>query len=179
VTTVAVVELTAGTVAIRTDVTGSAARMGHRLVIEVQQWAIEVEMAGDTPAAVTFRANLPSLRVVSGSGGLTPLTPVDKQVILRNAGKTLDSKNHPEVTFVSESVEVTGDRVALRGALTIHGVTQPLTAEVAVDQGLATASIPVRQSDFGVKAYSLMLGQLKVADEVVVTLEVELPTGLL
>ena len=35
--------------------------------------------------------------------------------------------------------------------------------------------IPVVQSDFGIKPYSPMLGQLKVADEVVVEIDVGVP----
>ena len=41
--------------------------------------------------------------------------------------------------------------------------------------GGEVAAIPVLQSDFGVKPYSLMLGQLKVADEVIVEIDAEIP----
>ena len=51
-------------------------------------------------------------------------------------------------------------------------MSRPLQAQVEVADGRARAAIPVLQSDFGIKAYSLMLGQLKVADEVVVELDV-------
>ncbi|MEZ5184195.1 MAG: YceI family protein [Candidatus Nanopelagicales bacterium] len=168
-------ELREGSVTIHTDVTGSAARMGHRLVIAVEDWSASVTMARRKPTAVVFRAALTSLTVVSGTGGLTPLTAIDKQVIKRNAAKTLDSAAHPEVVFKSSALSVTGDQVTVVGELTIHAVAAPLTATVTIVDGRATASIPVRQSDFGVKAYSLMLGQLKVADEVVVELAVEVP----
>ncbi len=164
-------DLIAGTVRIRTGVAGSAARMGHRLVIAVDDWSATVDLRRGKPTAVRFRASLRSLRVESGRGGITPLTPVDKQVIGRNAAKVLDTEHHPEVTF---SGEVTGG-YEVSGDLTIHGVTQPLTATVEVAEGRARASIPVRQTDFGVKPYSLMLGQLKVEDEVIVHLDVELP----
>ena len=168
-------EINSGTVTIHTDVAGSASRMGHRLVIVVEQWSASVQMRGKKPVAVQFRAALDSLRVESGSGGITPLTPVDRQVIVRNATKTLDVKRHPEVTFRSSEIRATADRVDVVGELTIHGVTQPLSASLALADGRATASIPVRQTDFGVKPYSLMFGQLKVADEVVVGLDVQIP----
>jgi polyisoprenoid-binding protein YceI len=169
-------ELRSGTLTIHTDVAGSAARMGHRLAIAVKDWSVTVTTADDDdPVAVEFRADLPSMRVESGSGGLTPLTPVDKQVVVRNAAKTLDSKKYPDVTFRSAAVARDGDVVHVEGDLTIHGVTQRLAAQVALEDGRARASVPVRQTDFGIKPYSLMLGQLKVADEVVVTLDVELP----
>ena len=144
-------------------------------MIAVDDWSASVEMRAKKPVAVQFRAALDSLRVESGSGGITPLTPVDRQVIVRNATKTLDVKRHPEVTFRSSEIRATADRVDVVGELTIHGVTQPLSASLALADGRATASIPVRQTDFGVKPYSLMFGQLKVADEVVVGLDVQIP----
>ncbi len=164
-------DLIAGTVRIRTGVAGSAARMGHRLVIAVDDWSATVDLRRGKPTAVRFRASLRSLRVESGRGGITPLTPVDKQVILRNAVKTLDVSRYPEVVFDGEVLP----GYLVSGELTIHGRTQPLQAQIAIADGRASAAIPVLQSDFGVKPYSLMLGQLKVADEVIVEIDAEIP----
>ena len=169
-------DLTKGTVTVRTDVAGSAARVGHRLTIGVDDWSAAVRMVRGKPAAVEFRAALDSLQVLSGAGGVTPLTVVDKQVIRRNAAKTLQVDEYPEVTFESEEVVVDGQRIDVAGALTIHGVTMGLDATLTLDAGRVAASIPVRQTDFGLKPYSLLMGQLKVADEVVVDLDVEVPT---
>lgn len=166
-------ELRDGTVTIGTDVAGSAARMGHRLRIAVQDWSASVTLVRKKPTAVVFRAALDSLSVISGSGAVTPLTVVDKQLIKRNAAKTLDTDDYPEVGFESSAIVVTGDQITVDGELTIHGVAAPLTATLTFAQGRATASIPIRQTDFGIKPYSLMLGQLKVADEVVVDLDIE------
>jgi len=167
-----VVELTCGTVTVRTGVAGSASRAGHRLQLRFPDWSGTVRMLDGHPQAVTLRVGLPSLEVVSGAGGVTPLTPVDKQLIKRNAAKTLDADRFPDVTFESTSV----DGQTVTGELTIHGTTCEIVAEINVADGRATASIPVRQTDFGIKPYSLMLGQLKVADEVAVELDIEVPT---
>lgn len=164
-------ELTDGTITVRTGVEGSASRAGHRLTLRFPDWAGTVQMTGGQAVSVTVRVGLASLEVLSGTGGVTPLTPVDKQVIKRNAAKTLDVAQFPDVTFSSTQIvdqQVTGD-------LTIHGTTRPITASIEVRHGRATASIPVRQKDFGVKPYSLMFGQLRVADEVIVDLDIEVP----
>lgn len=161
-----------GTVKVRTGVAGSASRMGHRLVIVVQDWSAHVDLQDELPVAVTFRAALDSLQVESGTGGVTPLTVVDKQVIRRNAGKVLDVDDYPEAVFESSSVAVEGDRIELSGDLTIHGVTLPLDATLRLNDGRVQASIPVVQTDFGIRPYSAMLGQLKVSDEVTVDLDV-------
>ena len=164
-------DLTPGSLLVRTGVEGAAARVGHRLVLAVEQWSVAVELADGEPIAVTVRADLTTLKVRSGSGGVTPLTPVDKQVILRNAAKTLDVSRYPEVVFDGEVLP----GYLVSGELTIHGRTQPLQAQIAIADGRASAAIPVLQSDFGVKPYSLMLGQLKVADEVIVEIDAEIP----
>lgn len=164
-------DLTPGSLLVRTGVEGAAARVGHRLVLAVEQWSVAVELADGEPIAVTVRADLTTLKIRSGSGGVTPLTPVDKQVIVRNAAKTLEVSRYPEVVF-------TGDvhpGYLVTGELTIHGVSRPLQTPIDLAEGRARAAIPVVQSDFGIKAYSLMLGQLKVADEVIVELDVAVP----
>lgn len=54
----------------------------------------------------------------------------------------------------------------------IHGTSRPQAVDVKVaDEGDAlalSARVSVTQSDFGVKPYSLMMGTLKVADEVTI-----------
>ena len=165
------VELTAGTVTVHTGVEGSASRAGHRLALGFPDWDATVQMVRGQAVAITLRVGLGSLEVLSGAGGVTPLTPVDRQVIKRNAAKTLDVAHFPDVTFAS--TQIVDQQVS--GALTIHGATCQITAAIEVVDGRATASIPLRQKDFGVKPYSLMFGQLRVADEVVVDLDIEVP----
>lgn len=163
-----------GTVTVRTGVAGSASRMGHRLVIQVQEWSAEVEMDGQVPVSVRFAAGLDSLRVQSGSGGVTPLTVVDKQVIRRNAAKVLQSDTYPQAVFEG-TVSQTDGGMVVSGELQIHGVTQQLTTTLCVDGRHVTAAIPVAQTDFGLKPYSAMVGQLKVLDEVSVEVDIEVP----
>ncbi len=164
-------DLTEGTVEVRTGVQGVAARMGHRLVLGVEDWSATVEFVGDEPVAVRFRAALGSLTVRSGSGGLTPLTPVDKQVIMYNAAKTLDVSTYPEVVFDGRI----GAGYMVSGELTMHGVSRPLQAQIDIADGRARASIPVVQTDFGITPYSLLIGRLKVADAVSVDLDIAVP----
>jgi polyisoprenoid-binding protein YceI len=149
--------------------------MGHRLLLDVQDWSAQVEMAGGRPVAVSFRAALGSLHVESGTGGVTPLTVVDRQVIRRNAGKVLDVDAHPEVEFASDTVELTDTALAIHGDLTIHGTTLPLETTLTVEGRRVHGAIPVVQTEFGIRPYSAMLGQLKVGDEVTVEIDVTVP----
>ena len=75
-------------------------------------------------------------------------------------------------SFAADQVAKTADGYRLTGTLEIHGTPRPQTVEVRVaDSGDAlalSARVQVTQSDFGVKPYSLMMGALKVADEVTI-----------
>ena len=168
-----------GTLTLHTAVAGAAARMGHNLVIVIDDWSLGVELAGDDVTALALRADLTSLRVESGSGGVKPVGDGDRRTIRDNALKSLHADRHPEVTFVAEELTRAGSDLHATGALTINGTHQRLTATAALDMSAgritARCSVPVRQSDFGVRPYSAMLGRLKVADEVQVELEVTVP----
>ncbi len=162
---------------VRTGVAGSASRMGHRLVLNVTDWSAHVEVTDGQPTALAFRAALDSLQVESGTGGVTPLTVVDKQVIHRNANKALDVGNHPEVTFEATGIDMTEGTIDIAGELTIHAVSVGLDTTLTIVDGRARGSVTVTQTDFGIKPYSAMLGQLKVSDDVTVELDIALPQG--
>ncbi|WP_299572191.1 YceI family protein [uncultured Williamsia sp.] len=160
------------TLEIRTGVTGKAATMGHRLTIEVSRWHAVVEWDGGQPTAVELTADLDSIDVVHGEGGITPLLAPEKMVARSNALKTLDAKRFPTVTFRSDTIDATDTGRRLTGTLEIHGVTHDHVVDLAVTtederHHLSMESV-VRQSDFGIKPYSQLLGAMKVVDEVTV-----------
>lgn len=167
-----------GSLELHTAVAGAASRAGHNLLIVVAEWHAEIDLAQDQPQAARLTADLTTLRVESGSGGVLPLTPVDKKTIAANAQRTLDTRRYPTVTFTSDHIEVCDDRVDVAGTVTIHGrsrqvdASSPLAAEG--DRRFLEFRVPVKQTDFGVKPYSTMLGQLKVVDVVEVVLRLSL-----
>lgn len=159
-----------GELRIRTGVAGRAAKMGHRLTIGMQSWQATVTWSGGQPVGVTLTVDVDSLEVLSGEGGLTPLGGPEKGIARSNALKSLDAKKFPTIRFTADDVAKTADGYRLTGTVEIHGTTRPQTVDVTVeDSGDAltlSAQALLTQSDFGVKPYSLMLGALKVADEV-------------
>src|SRR3954447_8729057 len=86
----------------------------------------------------------------------------------------LDAGRFPTIRFVSRSVAAagaagpSGGDLALRGDLTLHGVTRPLTIRVHLDvagQTLeATGATTLKQTDFGITPIS-KAGVVKVKDE--------------
>lgn len=164
-----------GQLRVRTGVVGPAAKMGHRLTLELQSWQAIVRWRGTKPVAAELSVTVDSLRVLKGEGGVTPLTGPEKAVARSNALKTLDAKKHPTIGFTAERIDKTAEGYLLTGSLQIRGTARPQQVALHVeDRGEVWAmsvSAPVVQSDFGVKPYSLMLGSLRVADEVTVEFE--------
>lgn len=161
-----------GELHILTGVAGRAAKMGHRLTIGMQSWQAGVHWAGDSPTRVELVVDVDSLEVLGGEGGLTPLAGPEKGVARSNALKSLDVKRFPQIRFSADQVEKTADGYRLTGTVEIHGTARPQVVDVAVEDSGDTLSlsarVPVTQSDFGVKPFSLMMGALKVADEVTI-----------
>ena len=93
-----------GTLTIRTGVGGRAARMGHRLTIAMNSWQIDVDWADGAPARVALGVDVDSLTVVTGEGGVTPLSGPEKVVVRSNALKVLDAGKFPRIEYVAEEV---------------------------------------------------------------------------
>lgn len=94
----------------------------------------------------------------------------------------LDVEKYPTMTFKSTKIDVTGDKTAnITGDLTLHGVTKPvilatvfnkLGTHPMIGKTMAgfSATTSIKRSDFGIS-----YGLPNVADEVLITLEVEGP----
>jgi polyisoprenoid-binding protein YceI len=163
---------TDGTLTLLTGVTGAAARMGHRLTIVADSWRIDVEEADGQPVSGSLIVDLDSLRVVSGEGGVTPLSGPEKVIVRSNALKTLNAKKFPTVEFRAEEFTATESGYRLRGPLSLHGRTQPIEVDVDVADVDGTlelgARVEVSHKAFGIKPYSMAMGAMKVADLVTV-----------
>ena len=170
---------TDGELRIRTGVAGPAAKMGHRLTIAMQSWEATASWRGSTPTSAALTVDVDSLEVLKGSGGVTPLTPPERLLARANACKSLDAKKYPRITFTADDISRTPLGYRLAGTLEIHGTSRPQTVELTFeDRGTEWAmstEVEVVQSDFGVKPYSLMMGTLKVADAVTVSLRARHP----
>jgi polyisoprenoid-binding protein YceI len=161
-----------GELHILTGVAGRAAKMGHRLTIGMQSWQATVNWDGGEPTGVELTVDVDSLEVLGGEGGLTPLAGPEKGVARSNALKSLDVKKFPQIRFTAGDVTKAADGYQLTGSVEIHGTSRPQTVDVKVDDHgdtlTVSAQVPLTQSDFGVKPYSLMMGSLKVADDVTI-----------
>lgn len=162
-----------GRLLVRTGVEGPAAKMGHRLTIAMTEWQATVDWTDGELVAVTLTVEVGSLKVVDGEGGVTPLSAPEKLVARANALKTLNAKKYPRITFEGNQIEKTPDGYRLIGDVQIHGRTRECGVDVTVARRDVSCEVPVRHSDFGVKPYSMLMGAMKVADEVTVSFEAQ------
>lgn len=161
-----------GELHILTGVTGRAAKMGHRLTIAMQSWQASVQWSGDAPTHAELSVQVDSLEVLSGEGGVTPLSGPEKGVCRNNALKSLDVKKFPTIRFVADDIAKTSGGYRMTGTVDIHGISRPQSVDLTVaddgDTWALSSSVGVNQNDFGVKPFSLFMGTLKVADEVTI-----------
>lgn len=164
------------TLQVHTDVDGAAGRFGHRLTIVIRTWQATVTFADDeTPTAMSLTAQLDSLHVEHGTGGVTPLTPPERAVARSNALKTLGVRRFPTVNYQSDTISPTATGYRLAGVLSLHGRSHDQVVDVDVAQRdevwSLTSTSEVSQRDFGIKPFSMMMGAMRVADVVTVTFE--------
>ncbi|MCO6010604.1 YceI family protein [Actinoallomurus purpureus] len=179
--------LTAGTYAlgpdsgrllVRTSRSGVGRKVGHDLTIEVTRWSGEavVDPADPASLSVTVSAEVDSLKVREGTGGIKPLTDSDRAEIEKNAReKILRAREHPVITFRSTGVEGTPEAFTITGDLTIMGRTNAISVRGGVEDDRVRGGTTVVQTRWGIKPYSALLGALKLADEVAVEFDLALP----
>ena len=154
---------------------GMAAKVGHDLVIEVTRWDATVDL---TAATVELNADARSLEVRDGVRGLKPLTDKDRSEIHKNIDDKV-LKGQP-IAFRSTAVRLSeaGGPFVVDGQLTMAGKTRPVTAQLHVDaDGRVGGTIPLTQSDWGIKPYRGLMGALKVRDSLEIVLDAHLPAG--
>lgn len=169
-----------GRLMLRTYRTGLGSRIGHDLTIEVTDWDGTARVNGDDPARsqLSVRVNVDSLAVREGTGGLKPLTDGDRaEIRKRMREKILKTATHPEITFAATGFRGTPATFEVDGALTIMGVSRPLTLQASTkeaDPPRVHGRAQVVQSEWGIRPYSAFFGALQLRDAVDVEFDVAL-----
>jgi polyisoprenoid-binding protein YceI len=166
-----------GRLSIHTGVTGRAAKMGHRLTIAMTTWLATVRWSGGEPVEAELMVEVESLQVLKGKGGLKALSGPEKSLARSNALRVLDAERFPQIRFRANAIDKSDDGYLLTGTLEIHGVVEErvigLRAEDLGETWRLSCKADVRQSEFGVKPYSMLLGSMKVVDTVTVSFTAE------
>jgi polyisoprenoid-binding protein YceI len=160
-----------GRLVVRTFRAGLAAGVGHDLVLEITHWSADIADDG-----VEATIDLGTLVARSGTGGVKPLTDRDRREIGHNARKSMDTDHHPNARFVSTKVTRDGDGGTIEGTLSISGKDNPFVLQISqTEPGHYRATGTLRQTDYGIKPYTALFGTLKVADQVEIEVDAEVP----
>ncbi len=165
-----------GTLQVRTYREGLAKMAGHDLVIDVGVWEAAAEVGDDgTLTAVQLVADPHSLQVREGLRGVKPLTDKDRAGI----GMIIDEQilgGHP-IAFRSTAVEPGYGGLTVRGELELAGTKRPTSFELeAAADGRVHGTLPLTQSEWGIRPYRGMMGALRVRDTIEVVLDVPPPS---
>jgi polyisoprenoid-binding protein YceI len=162
-----------GQLIVRTDVTGPASRMGHRLTIALNSWRATVSWTGEEPCAVEVNVDVESLEVLRGEGGVSALSGPEKALARSNALKSLGANRFRTISFRAEEIVKNAEGYRMTGTLEIHGTPRPRTVDLKVEDldnvWRMSCDAHVRQSEFGIKPFSMFMGAMKVADDVTVS----------
>jgi YceI-like domain len=159
-----------GSLTVRTGRGGAIKRVGHDLLIEVTSWEATLD---ETSLALT--ADSRSLRVVGGTGGMATLGDDEKASIRQSIDDEVLAGG--TIAFASTSVRRDGDALHVEGELDLLGERRPLAFDLVHEAGRLTGGVAFRQTDWGMKPFSTLFGTLKVADEVRVAIDVQVPDG--
>lgn len=165
-----------GRLTVETSTAGPAARAGHALTILVTSWRATLTLGSHVAdSALTLSADPHSLAVIDGRGGPSPLSDDDKAGIASTIREEI--LGDTEIHFSSSEIArgPSEDELTVTGTLELAGASRPITFTAAMTgAGTFTATASLRQTDFGIKPYSILFGTLRVADELTVSADVRL-----
>ncbi len=155
-----------------TEKEGLLSEVAHDLKIRVTKFSLAWD--GTT---LTARFDPRSLRVVDAmlKGRENPgvLSDSDKKKIEKSiVTDVLHARKHPSIEFESSEVVSEGKGYRIKGELTLHGVTCPISAKVNPSRGRWSTLVSINQPDYGIEPFRAMLGTLKVKPKVRVRLSV-------
>jgi hypothetical protein len=153
---------------VRVYKTGLFAAFAHDHEIEAPISRGAVEMSPHP--SVELRVQAAQLHV------LDPELSADKRAEIQErmeSPEVLDSLRFPEILFRSTAAEMKlGERWTIRGELTLHGETRPVTLDVAQQGGRFVGSTSLNQSDFGIVPVSIAGGAVRVKNQVRIEFDV-------
>ena len=180
--------LDAKTSAIRIHVfrSGAAARLGHNHVMAAADITGYVQVPDGKVEAASFalefrldamQVDPPELRQVLGAGWASAVSPEaiagTRTNMLGEAG--LQAERFPAVRIRSLQLSGEAPKLAVQVDVELHGQHRlqwlPVNVYIGENAIKATGSLVIRQSDFGLKPFSVLGGLLSVKNELVVDFE--------
>jgi hypothetical protein len=131
-----------------------------------------------SPGAET--ANVPVSQLVASAEVAIPLAQLDcgNETMNEHMRKALKAKESPRIVFKLENYKENVGELQLNGTMNIAGTERPiqLMGTVTDSKGVvrATGKAQIKMSEWGVKPPTLMMGTMKVKDNVTINFDVVL-----
>jgi polyisoprenoid-binding protein YceI len=134
------------TLTIHVGKTGAFSGLGHEHEVRAPIHGGTAD-TGAHPA-VELRVDARALSVIDKDSSEKDRAEVQKAML---GPDVLDSEHYQEIVFKSTGAEPAGQgQWTLRGNLTLHGQTRPVTVHVTLKDGRYTGDAIVKQTDFGI-----------------------------
>jgi polyisoprenoid-binding protein YceI len=89
--------------------------------------------------------------------------------------EVLDAASHPEIVFRSTTATPGGAGLwTVKGNLTLHGQTRPVTVEVKETGGHYVGTSRLKQTEFGITPVKVAGGAIRVKDEILIEFDIQL-----
>jgi hypothetical protein len=164
---------------------GAFARLGHNHVVSSRSVSGRVWLRRQFARSgfelsfpvVDLIVDDPEARRAAGSDFPPEIPEADKQGTRRNMlrKEVLDAQNHPTVTVKSASISGSVDAPTIKASITLKDATRdvevPARIEISDAQLSARGEFYIKQTDFGMKPFSVGLGALVVQDQLLVRFE--------
>ncbi len=162
------------------------ARLGHNHVIASRQLTGLVYVTDD-PFGTRFDISFPVSELTVDEPALRAAAGPDFSASVPESARTgtrnnllseglLDAAQHPAVRLRATDVRAVGDTYDVGVEVTLKGTTHPLRVPVTVKRQdgaiLATGEFPLKQSELGLKPFTVAMGALVVVDEMRVRFDV-------
>lgn len=135
---------------------------------EISAPVAEALVARNGQPTVSVRFATAALRVLDPGASAEERAEIEKTML---GPRVLDAARFPEIRFRSQQVrQLSPVRWQVDGELSLHGITRPVSFTLVQDGDTYRATVPVRQSAFGIHPLRLAGGTVRVRDEVVVEL---------
>jgi polyisoprenoid-binding protein YceI len=165
---------------------GAMARLGHNHVIASRQLTGVVYVTDD-PFGTRFDISFPVSELTVDEPALRAAAGPDFAASVPESARTgtrnnllseglLDAAQHPDVRLRATDVRAVGDTYDVGVEVTFKGATHLLRVPVTVKRQdgaiLASGEFPLKQSELGLKPFTVAMGALVVVDEMRVRFDV-------
>ena len=158
------------TITVRVYKSGFLSAFGHNHEIQAPIQSGQVKESGDL--SVVLRVDAPKLRVLDPEASESTRAQIQETML---GPQVLDADRFPEIRFRSTEIEPKGlEQWIVHGNLTLHGRERPVSFAVVLKGDHYRGSVPLKQTDFGMKPVTVAGGTVKVKDEVKIEFEIAL-----